>query len=273
MSMRTVRVAAIADVHCRTTSAGTLRPLLARATHGADVLALCGDLTDTGLPEEAAVLADEFRASGLPVVAVLGNHDHESGRADEVRRILVDGGVRVLQGDACEIDGIGFAGVKGFAGGFGRRALGAWGEDAIKAFVREAIDEALKLEEALAKLRTSVRVALLHYSPIEETVRGEPEQIYPFLGSSRLEDPIDRFKADLVLHGHAHFGSIEGRTRGGIPVYNVSLPLLRSRSYDPPIRVFELKVRDDGVERDERALAEEETPAYAGEVTPRSGKE
>ncbi|HEY6957653.1 MAG TPA: metallophosphoesterase [Candidatus Limnocylindria bacterium] len=272
--MRTVRVAAIADVHCRTTSAGTLKPLLARATHGADVLALCGDLTDTGLTSEAEVLADELRATGLPCVAVLGNHDHESGTAEDVRRILTEAGVQVLQGEACEILGIGFAGVKGFAGGFGRRALGAWGEDAIKAFVREAIDEALKLEEALAKLRTSVRVALLHYSPIEATVRGEPEQIYPFLGSSRLEDPIDRYKADLVLHGHAHFGSIEGRTRGGVPVYNVSLPLLRSRSYDPPIRVFELNVRDDGAPREERAIAEEqESPAYAGEVTPRSGKE
>ena len=168
----------------------------------------------------------------MPVVAVLGNHDFESGKPGEVTRILAGSGVAMLDGEAHEIEGVGFAGVKGFAGGFGERALGPWGEDAIKRFVQEAVDEALKLEAALARLRTAVRVVVLHYAPIEDTVSGEPPQIYPFLGCSRLAEPIDRYHVRAVFHGHAHFGSAEGRTKGDVPVYNVSLPLLRRVSVD-----------------------------------------
>lgn len=234
-----MRIAAIADLHCTKASQGKLAPLFAEAAAKADVLVLGGDLTDYGLPEEAHVLAREIAAAKVPVVAVLGNHDFESGKPGEVKRILQEASVNVLDGDACEIEGIGFAGVKGFGGGFGERALGPWGEDAIKRFVQEAVDEALKLEAAMARLRQQIRVVVMHYSPIEQTVRGEPPAIYPFLGSSRLEEPIDRYHARVVFHGHAHSGSAEGRTAGGIPVYNVSLPLLRKAAPDgePLVRI------------------------------------
>jgi hypothetical protein len=155
--------------------------------------------------------------------------------------ILERGGVRVLDGEVCEIEGVGIAGVKGFAGGFGRGSLGAWGEPAVKAFVREALNEAMKLEAALAKLRTPRRIALLHYSPVTGTVAGEPVEIFPFLGSSRLEEPLLRYPVDAVFHGHAHRGTMEAKTINGVPVYNVAKPLLqRSRPDRPPFQLFEL---------------------------------
>jgi Icc-related predicted phosphoesterase len=179
----------------------------------------------------------------IPVVAVLGNHDIESGRESDVRQIICDAGVTMLDGDACELQGIGIAGIKGFGGGFGVRALGPWGETIIKQFVREAVDEALKLEAALARLRTAHLIALLHYSPIQKTVEGEPLEIYPFLGSSRLEEPIGRYPVSLVVHGHAHRGYPEGTTKTGVPVYNVSMPLLARTFTDRlPFRVFEVQV-------------------------------
>jgi Icc-related predicted phosphoesterase len=160
-----------------------------------------------------------------------------------VRQILTGAGLTVLDGDACELQGIGIAGVKGFGGGFGRHALGPWGETIIKQFVHEAVDEALKLEAAFARLRTSQLIALLHYAPIQQTVEGEPLEIYPFLGSSRLEEPIGRYPVSLVVHGHAHRGQLEGRTKNGVPVYNVSMPLLTRTFADrPPFRVFEVPV-------------------------------
>lgn len=233
------RIAAVGDIHCTRDSRGALQDLFVEAAKQADVLLLAGDLTDYGLAEEAQVLAGELSGVHVPVVAVLGNHDFESGAPAEVASILTDAGVKVLDGDAVEIRGIGFAGAKGFGGGFGSGALGSWGEPATKAFVQAALDEALKLETALARLRMEQRVVLLHYSPVEQTVKGEPGPIYPFLGSSRLEEPIDRFAASVVFHGHAHHGTLEGATRGGTPVYNVSLPLLRAGS-DAEFRVVEL---------------------------------
>src|SRR6516225_6614845 len=210
---------------------------------GADILLLCGDLTDFGLPEEAHVLVRELNAVKVPIVAVLGNHDFESGKQDEVRKILVDAGVRMLDGDACEIKGVGFAGVKGFAGGFGRATLGAWGEDIVKKFVQEAVAETLKLESALARLRMPQRVALLHYSPIQATVEGEPPEIFAFLGCGRLAEPLHRYGVTAVFHGHAHRGTPEGKTDDGVPVYNVSLPLLRRAFPDrPPCRVVTVTV-------------------------------
>ena len=204
-------------------------------------LAAGGDLTDYGLPEEAHLLAADLSSANMPVVAVLGNHDWESGYGDEVQRILADAGVRVLNGEACEIEGVGIAGAKGFAGGYGRGALGPWGEPTIKQFVNEAVQEAFKLESALAKLRTEQRIALLHYSPIVDTVVGEPLEIYPFLGTSRLEEPLIRYPVAAVFHGHAHRGSPEGNTVNGIPVYNVAKPLLaRAWPERPPFRVITL---------------------------------
>jgi Icc-related predicted phosphoesterase len=234
-----VRVAAVGDVHCKKTSQGELQPLFQQISDSADVLLLCGDLTDFGLPEEAQVLAKELTTSlKIPIVAVLGNHDFESGQVQEVQDTLSEAGVKVLDGDNYEVHGIGFAGVKGFAGGFGERALEPWGEESIKRFVHEAIDEALKLERAVSRLQTVQRLVVLHYSPIQATVEGEPPEIFPFLGSSRLEEPLNRYPVTAIFHGHAHHGSPEGRTQRDAPVYNVALPLLRRVFPDqPPFRV------------------------------------
>jgi Icc-related predicted phosphoesterase len=204
---------------------------------------LCGDLTDYGLPEEAEVALAELHGLPLPILAVLGNHDYQSDRENDVRSVLERGGVKVLDGDSIEIAGVGFAGTKGFGGGFGTRMLEPWGERAIKLFVQEALQETLKLESALARLRTSHRVVLLHYAPMVGTVLGEPEQIFPFLGSSRLEDPINRHGCDVVFHGHAHQGTHEAVSQTGIPVFNVSLSLLRRTFPDrPPFRLVEIPV-------------------------------
>jgi len=237
-----VRIAAIGDLHFgRTTPPGSLHPLFAQISESADILLLCGDLTDYGLAEEARAFVKELTPTlKIPIVAVLGNHDVESNQHTEISRILKDAGISVLDGETCEVHGIGFAGVKGFAGGFGRRALGPWGEDIIKKFVHEAVDEALKLESALARLRNEHLVVLLHYAPIQGTVEGEPCDIYPFLGCSRLEDPITRFPVTAVFHGHAHHGSPEGRTRTNVPVYNVSASLMREVFPDRPFRLIEL---------------------------------
>lgn len=241
---RFVRLAAVGDLHYGKASRGSLQALFAALTRlECDVLVLCGDLTDYGLPEEAVELARELTAgTKIPVVGVLGNHDYESGAAVEITRVLTEAGVRILDGESVELQGIGFAGVKGFAGGFGRGALGPWGEDAVKRFVQEAVAEALKLETALARLRTPTRVAILHYAPIAETVEGEPREIYPWLGCSRLEDPLARYEVTAVFHGHAHHGTAEGKTINGTPVYNVSLPLLVAADAEQPIRVLDVPV-------------------------------
>jgi len=240
-----VKVAALGDVHCTRTTDGSLQALFTQIAECADVLALAGDLVDYGLPEEAHVLVRELGPvlkAQIPVVAVLGNHDFEGGQPEAVKQVLCEAGITILDGDAVELKGIGFAGVKGFCGGFGRHSLEPWGEQSIKLFVREAVDEALKLEAALARLRTPNRIALMHYSPIKATVEGEPAEIYPFLGSSRLEEPINRYEVEAVLHGHAHHGSPEGRTSANVPVYNVSLPLLKRQFPDrPAFRVLEVE--------------------------------
>lgn len=241
---RTVRLAAVGDIHCGKSSHGKLEPLFAAAAQQADILVLCGDLTDYGLVEEARVLVGELEAARpMPILAVLGNHDHESGKATEVCEVLSESGVVVLDGHTCEFHGVGFAGAKGFAGGFGKKMLSPWGELTMKAFVHEAVEEALKLESALAKLRTRQRVAVMHYAPIEATVMGEHREIFPFLGTTRLEDALSRHPVNMVVHGHAHHGSLEGTTDRGVPVYNVAMPLLlRLAPERPGFRVFELEV-------------------------------
>lgn len=247
-----VRVAAIGDIHHGKNAAqGSLQPLFSQITDAADVLVLAGDLTDYGQPDEARALAREITGSlKIPCVAVLGNHDCESGQQAEVSRILQDAGVVMLDGDSTEVQGVGFAGVKGFCGGFGRRALGPWGEEIIKHFVREAVDEALKLESALARLRTNRLIAVLHYSPVEQTVEGEPKEIYPFLGCSRLEEPIGRYPVSCVFHGHAHHGQPEGRTARNVPVFNVSQSLMREISPEQPFRLVDVDMRVDPAEGD-----------------------
>ena len=243
MAKDVVRVAAVGDFHFSRASQGAMQPILAHINDSADLLLLAGDLTDHGLPDEARGLAHELATVRLPVIAVLGNHDYESGHQDQVREILTDAGLTILDGDAHEVLRIGIAGVKGFAGGFGQRQLGSWGEPAIKQFVHEAVNEGLKLEAALARLRTRQMIALMHYAPIQQTVDGEPPEIYPFVGSSRLEEPLNRYPVTLAVHGHAHRGQLEGTTINKVPVYNVSMPLLMRRFPDrPPFRVFDLPV-------------------------------
>jgi len=239
-----VRLAAVGDLHYGKTSRGQLQPLFnAVARADADILLLLGDLTDYGLAEEAAELARELTGGiKIPIIAVLGNHDFEGGAEAEVARILTEAGVTLLDGESVEVLGIGFAGVKGFAGGFGRGALGPWGEDVVKRFVHEAVNEALKLESALARLRTETRIALLHYAPIAATVEGEPREIWPYLGCGRLEEPLTRYQVTAVFHGHAHHGQPQGMTSNGTPVYNVSLPLLMAQNPDQPLRLLDVAV-------------------------------
>jgi len=250
-----VRIAAIGDIHHgRNATQGSLQPLFNQITESADILVLCGDLTDYGVPDEARALAREITGSvKIPAVGVLGNHDFESGQQTEISKILGDAGVVMLDGDSTEIHGIGFAGIKGFAGGFGRRALGPWGEDIIKHFVREAVDEALKLESALARLRNERLIAVLHYAPIQATVEGEPREIFPFLGCSRLEEPIGRFPVSVVFHGHAHHGQPEGRTAGNVPVFNVSATLMKQHFPDRPFRLVEIDMSGQMEPADRRA--------------------
>lgn len=255
-----VRIAAIGDLHYnRNAPAGSLQPLLSQINESGDILVLCGDLTDYGLPDEARALARELSVVKIPTVAVLGNHDFESSQQSDLKSILGDAGITFLDGDSTEIQGIGFAGVKGFAGGFGRRALGPWGEDIIKSFVREAVNEALKLESALARLRNEKRIAVLHYAPIQGTVEGEPLEIFPFLGCSRLEEPLGRYPVTAVFHGHAHHGQPEGRTINGVPVFNVSMSLMREVFPERPFRVLEVDLTtpaDDRRTGIDRRLAE-----------------
>jgi Icc-related predicted phosphoesterase len=222
-SMRpTMRVAAMGDLHVREDNESSYRELFGEISREADVLVLTGDLTDLGKPREAEILAHDLKACSIPVVGVLGNHDYECGCPEEVTKILRDAGMKILDGQAVEIDGVGFVGVKGFAGGFGRRMLGSFGEPAIKQFVNEAMNEALRLENAMRQVRSKRSMVILHYAPVADTIESEPEEIYPFLGSSRLGETIDRFKVSAIVHGHAHRGRFEGRTPGGQPVYNVA---------------------------------------------------
>ena len=235
-----IRVAAVADLHFGTDSAGKLRRHLEELPERADLLAVAGDLTTCGSPDEAAVVADELRELGVPVFAVLGNHDHHAGHPDEVRRALEDAGVRVLEGEGAvlDVDGtrVGVAGVKGFGGGFAGACGTEFGEPEMKAFIAHSRERADRLEAALRALEADVRIALVHFAPIEATLRGERLEIYPFLGSYLLGEAVDRAGADVVFHGHAHGGIEKGVTAGGIHVRNVALPVIH-RAY----RVYSLQ--------------------------------
>lgn len=217
-----MKIAAIADLHVNEEGSASYRELFNEIAREADILVLAGDLTDLGKPREAELLADDLRGCGIPIVGVLGNHDHECDAVEDVSRLLREAGVHLLDGQAVELKGVGFAGSKGFVGGFGRRMLASFGEPAIKAMVAESVQEAIKLENGLRQLRTERSIAVLHYAPVAETVAGEPPEIFPFLGSSRLAETIDRYQVDAIVHGHAHHGTYEGRTPGGIRVFNVA---------------------------------------------------
>lgn len=235
-----MRIAATADLHFSPQSYARLKEQFERVRDEADVLVLAGDLTNYGQPEEMEPLINVLLRLRLPTIVVLGNHDYESGKEEELRRMMVAAGIKVLDGSAYERDGVGFAGTKGFVGGFGRGVLTAFGEREVKEFVRASIDEALKLERAMAQLRTKKRMVVLHYSPIVDTVLGEAPEIYPFMGTSRLAEVIDRHGADLVVHGHAHHGKIDGRTATGVAVHNVAISLLQSQEPSSVYRIFDL---------------------------------
>lgn len=235
-----VRVAALGDIHVRESDVGKYRGLFADISRDADVLCLCGDVTNRGLPVEAEVLVEELRACSVPVLAVLGNHDVECGHEDEVTKIICQAGVMMLEDEPREVQGVGFAGVRGFCGGFDSHMLAPFGEKMIKEFVQETVNEALRLESSLAHLRSEHKVAVLHYAPIRETVVGEPPEIFPFLGSSRFVEPIDRFGVSVCFHGHAHHGAPEGKTVQGVPVYNVSHAIMQELNPEKPYRIVEL---------------------------------
>ena len=235
-----MRIAATADLHYTVQSYAILQDQLNKVRDDADVFILAGDLTNYGKTTEMEPLLNTLVRLRVPTIAVLGNHDYESGQEVELARMMTAAGIKVLDGSAYERDGVGFAGTKGFIGGFGRGVLTAFGEPEVKTFVRASIDEALKLERAMSQLRTKKRVIVLHYAPIAATVEGEAPEIYPFLGTSRLAEVIDRHGADLVLHGHAHNGKPDGRTTAGIPVHNVAITLLQSQKPSTVYRVFDV---------------------------------
>lgn len=241
---RTTRIAAVGDIHVRETDKGKWTDYFKEISKNADVLVICGDLTDTGDEVEAQVLSDELKSCTIPVVCVLGNHDHEKGRHKLIRQIVQKDNIHVLDGEAIVIGDVGFAGVKGFGGGFDNHMLSMFGEGAMKAFVQEAVDEALHLERALTRLDASnqgiKKIAVFHYSPIKDTIVGEPEPIYPFLGCSRLAEPLTRIKVVAAFHGHAHAGTLEGQTVGGTKVYNVSKPILVKAGYQVPYFLLEV---------------------------------
>lgn len=224
---RQLRIATLGDFHCGgAQEPDDLAATFADTSRNADVLLLVGDMTTHGKPDQIERFLSFVEGVSIPMLAVLGNHDLESNERERPCQMFGDAGIRVLDGDAVEIEGVGFAGTKGFGGGFGRRVVGSFGEPETKVFVQAALDEALKLERSLAELQTPTKVVLLHYSPVEDTMGDEPPQIWPFLGSSRLAVPIDAFGVSVVFHGHTHLDVPEGHSPGGVPVFNVAIPVL-----------------------------------------------
>jgi hypothetical protein len=234
-----MRIAAIGDLHCTVDSRREIGRILEGVDRAADILLLAGDIANVGLIEEIMPLLEETRNIRIPIVAVLGNHDHENDQAELLINAMTKAGICVLDNTTCVVDGIGFIGTKGFCGGFGERRIQSFGERAIKAFVQASVDEAIQLERSLQELKTPRRVALLHYSPVKGTLEGESPEIYPFLGSSLLGDALDRHGVEIVFHGHAHHGSPSGYTEGGIPVHNVSR-FVRSRDGQRRYHLFEI---------------------------------
>lgn len=243
--MANVRIAAVADVHCDEQAHGMLAESLREVNDQADALVLAGDLTTVGKVAEARALVSELRDIRVPIVAVLGNHDYELDQDAAIAEVMRDAGIHVLDGTGVvlELAGqrVGFAGAKGFCGGFGRYLVAPFGEQSLKAFVKVGLREALGLADALRRLETERRVVILHYAPISETLAGESPELFPFLGNSGLCEPIDEYGADVVFHGHAHNGSLRGRTPRGIPVYNVARRIVET------FVVHELPERPGGV--------------------------
>jgi Icc-related predicted phosphoesterase len=229
MPNKKIKIAAIGDIHVKSHFKDMYKPLMQELSQKADVLVLCGDLTDLGTAEEAHILADDLRTCRIPVIAVLGNHDYQSDQPEEVKKILRENPhVSILDQEPHVFEGIGFAGVKGFMGGFGSHALGAFGEPLMKEIVKERDREAYALENQLKALATEKKVVLMHYAPIRATVADENADIMPFLGSTRYEQVIDQYDVTVIFHGHANLGPHSGKTTKGTPVFNVALPLLEN---------------------------------------------
>lgn len=229
--MTRVRIAAVGDIHMGEDTRGRYRGRLADVDRHADVLLVAGDLTRHGTVAEGRVVADELRGLPIPVVAVLGNHDYHSDAEEAITELLRDAGILVLDDDAAviEVDGgarLGVAGGKGFGGGFAGKCASEFGEPEIKAFVRHTKEIAERWHKALKGLDTDRRVLLSHYSPVKDTLEGEPPEIYPFLGSYLLAEAADATGVDLIVHGHAHLGREKGMTPGGVRVRNVALPVI-----------------------------------------------
>lgn len=240
-----VKIAAVGDIHVREGDQGKWVDFFRRVSEEADILVISGDLTDTGDEEEAKILAEDLKECSIPVVCVLGNHDCEKGREKILRDIIKSRNVHLLDGESVIIKGIGFAGVKGFGGGFDNHMLSMFGERAIKEFVREAVDEAMQLDRALARLDASPekklkKIVVMHYSPVKATIVGEPEAIHPFLGCSHLAVPLDRRNVHAAFHGHAHIGQLEGETPGGVKVYNVSHQILERHGFEQQYYLLEV---------------------------------
>lgn len=234
------KIAAIGDIHIDGSANTDFTKLFTEISAEADILVLAGDLTTRGLVEEAKMLAHQLASCTIPVVGVLGNHDYEGGKENEIVKILNNERITILEGQSKIIDDVGFAGIKGFAGGFDGFMLTPWGEKPIKDFVKVVVDEVLSLENEIARLTTEKKVVIMHYSPTRSTVEGEPLEIMPFLGSSRFAEPINRLGVTVVFHGHAHSGTHEGKTSENVPVYNVSYPLLQKRNPEKPYAIYEI---------------------------------
>jgi Icc-related predicted phosphoesterase len=236
-----IKVAATGDLHCRELEHGRFRNFIKHVNGVAEILLLCGDLTDRGGAGEAKTLAEELSGLRIPCVAVLGNHDYEQGAGKEICEILVKAGVYCLDGDRYVFEKVlGVAGIKGFGGGYENATLQAFGEPVCKAFVQEAVSESLKLEVALAQLATPKKVVIMHYAPIAATTQGENPEIRPFLGTSRLAGPVNRYGADAIFHGHSHHGTLRGKTDRGVPVYNVAMPLLKQHTPEQRFALVEI---------------------------------
>ncbi|HWE83626.1 MAG TPA: metallophosphoesterase [Terracidiphilus sp.] len=233
-----MRLAAVADIHLKAENIEKNIHAFTPVNDLADALVVAGDFTDHGLPDEMRACLAVIQHIRIPIIGVLGNHDHESGNQDELAGMLRVAGVHLLDGHCFEVDGVGFAGTKGFAGGFAPYELMPFGEGGIKTFVEIAEREAVKLDYGLEQLKTPIKIAITHYAPIKDTVEGEPEPIFPFLGSSRLQRPLDKHKPALALHGHAHHGTFQGESRGGVKVCNVALAILRQRGEPHPFTLF-----------------------------------
>jgi len=226
-----IRVAAVGDIHIGPDSVGTVAAGLVDIDARADVLLLAGDLTTHGSVAQAELAAAEFADVPVPTIAVLGNHDHHGGVSEEVGRVLATAGIVVLErtSHVLTIDGarVGVVGAKGFGGGFVGASVSEFGETEMQAFARASIDAAADVERALEDVDADVKILLLHYAPVRDTLLGEPPEIFPFLGSYLFAEAADRGGANLVIHGHAHRGREVGATPGGIPVRNASKPVLR----------------------------------------------